>query len=295
MKLRSESISENLRKFYFKKGWTHSEVRQYLSDHFSVKVSLRTLKYWKKNLKDPEWQHPTIPEPPFRKKMTEQDEKKIVSLRKHTGWSGKKIRAVHNIDLCENTIKKTIRKHGLSRGSKIENRRIHWVKWQRPYPNTLWQVDSRKTEDESGWVIEAIDDCSRFCPGIYPTKNLTTRKLTFFLERIMKIHGKPYELLTDNGSENGGVSDNSQFDKWCEIQGIKHRRSKPHKPTTLGKVERFHQTVQNELPYCNNDLELFRYRYNHIRPHESLRMKTPAEVHFSLRIKIEGMHLRDKW
>ena len=68
--------------------------------------------------------------------------------------------------------------------------------------------------------------------------------------------------------------------------GIKHIRSKVHKPTTAGKVERFHQTVQKELPYCNNDFEMFRYRYNHIRPHSSLHMKTPAQVHFSLKVKL---------
>ena len=78
------------------------------------------------------------------------------------------------------------------------------------------------------------------------------------------------------------------------IKRIKHIRSRVHKPTTAGKVERFHQTVQNELPYCNNDFEMFRYRYNHIRPHGSLHMKTPAEVYFSLQIRIYGNQINEK-
>ena len=71
---------------------------------------------------------------------------------------------------------------------------------------------------------------------------------------------------------------------------IKNVRFHCHKPTTMGKVERFHQTVTQELPYCNGDYELFRYRYNHIRPHMSLHYKTPAEVYFDLqqRLKMTG-------
>lgn len=59
---------------------------------------------------------------------------------------------------------------------------------------------------------------------------------------------------------------NSEFDKWCKEKGIKHILSKIHKPTTAGKIERFHGTHKGEIGYCNEDYELFRYRYNHIRP-----------------------------
>ena len=93
--------------------------------------------------------------------------------------------------------------------------------------------------------------------------------------------------MSDNGKEFGGTSKHSEFDNWCKKWGIKHIRSRVHKPTTAGKVERHHQTMQNELPFCNNDLELFRYRYNHIRPHQSLNMKTPAEIYFDLQVRLK--------
>ncbi len=64
--------------------------------------------------------------------------------------------------------------------------------------------------------------------------------------------------------------------------GIKHIRSRVHKPTTTGKIEGHHLTFINEIHFCGGDLEMFRYRYNHIRPHRSLFMKTPAEVYFDL-------------
>ena len=56
-----------------------------------------------------------------------------------------------------------------------------------------------------------------------------------------------------------------------------------HKPTTVGKVSAIQKTIEIELPYCNNDTELWRYRYNHLRPHESLRGLTPATVYFQFK------------
>ncbi|MBI5798151.1 IS481 family transposase, partial [Candidatus Woesearchaeota archaeon] len=37
------------------------------------------------------------------------------------------------------------------------------------------------------------------------------------------MHGKPREILTDNGSEFGGTGKGkNQFDKWCKRRGIEH-------------------------------------------------------------------------
>ena len=280
---------------YFTNGWTHSEVKKYLSDHFSIKVCLRTLKYWKKRLKDPCWEHPKKPSPPRRKHLTEEEESKIILLRTRTGWGPKKIVSTGIVKVSHNTVRRVIKKNGLSRGNKIENKRLHWLKWQRAYPNDLWQIDSWQRPDGK-WVIDVIDDRSRFCLDIGLIDNLTTENLISFLEKVIKIHGKPKKILTDNGAENGLKSKNSKFDVWCWIMGIDHDRTRPYHPTTTGKVERFHQTEQQELFFCNNDPELFRLRYNHFRPHESLDGKTPAEVYFSLKVMISnGKFKNGKW
>lgn len=295
MKLRNKLISNKLRKFYFANHWTHAEVKQYLLDHFSVRVCLRTLKYWKKSLKDPVWQHPVTPTPPVQRKVKQSDKGRVISLRKRTAWGAEKLIKVEKIDFSSRTVRRIIKRAGLSGGSKIENKRIHWVKWQRAHPDSLWQIDSWQLPSGK-WVIDIIDDCSRFCPGICVVDSLTTDNLVLFLENTIKIHGKPREILTDNGAENGQKSKESKFDQWCDKTGIKHIRSRVHKPTTAGKVERFHQTVKRELPYCNNDFELFRYRYNHIRPHASLHMKTPAQVYFSLQTRLNVSEIKDeKW
>jgi transposase InsO family protein len=71
-------------------------------------------------------------------------------------------------------------------------------------------------------------------------------------------------------------------------------------PLILKDLRKFYfelNWTQNEIDFCNGDLELFRYRYNHIRPHQSLNMKTPAEAYFNLqnRLKESTKKKAQKW
>ncbi len=296
MKLRNPIIVAELRKFYFDNEWSHSEIREYLNNHYMLEVSIRTLKRWKKLLVDPDWKGPKTPSPPVPLvKLTQEQLLKICTLRKKTGWGALPLKYIFKLDISESTYRRIIKANGFSRGSKIENKRIHWVKWQREHPDSLWQLDGHK-DDKGNWLFPIIDDCSRYCIGIKRFKTLTTEVVTNYLEQLFKIHGIPRELLTDNGTEFGGLCKNSQFDQWCEKWKVKHIRTTPKKPTTTGKVERHHLTFNNEIKFCNGDIDLFRYRYNQIRPHRSLHMRTPAEVYFSLQIRIKGIGFKQaKW
>lgn len=296
MKLKNPIIICELRKFYLKNNWKHEEVQKYLADHHSILVCIRTLKYWKKCLSNNSWQGPIVPKPPTPPvKATQEQILRICKLRKKTGWGALPLKHIFKFEVSESTYKRIIKANGLSRGSKIENKRIHWVKWQRNHPDSLWQLDGHKN-DAGNWLLPVIDDCSRYCTGLKEFETLTTEIVTSYLEELFKIHGVPRELLTDNGSEFGGLCRTSQFDQWCKIKGIKHIRSRVHKPTTTGKVERHHLTFINEIRFCEEDIELFRYRYNHIRPHRSLCMKTPAQVYFDLQIRIKGIRFnQSKW
>ena len=296
MKLKNNILIKELRRWYGH-GWSHKEVKAYLVEHHSTEVSIRTLKRWKQCLRNKHWQGPKFPKPPIPKlKATQEQILRICILRKKTGWGALPLKHIFNFDFSESTHKRIIKANGLSRGSKIENKRVHWVKWQRDHPDSLWQLDGSEEPDGS-WVLPVIDDCSRYCFGIKRFKSLTTKKLTKYLESLFKIHGVPREILTDNGSENGGTSKNSEFDEWCKKWNVIHIRSRVHKPTTAGKVERYHLTRQQEIAFCKGDLELFRYRYNHIRPHRSLEMKTPADVYFDLqqRIKTSQEKSKEMW
>jgi hypothetical protein len=76
------------------------------------------------------------------------------------------------------------------------------------------------------------------------------------------------------------------FDRICRENGITHRLTAPYSPTTTGKIERLHQTLQAELlephgPFASIEalqtaLDAWRGEYNGDRPHQSLAMAFPA-------------------
>ena len=164
----------------------------------------------------------------------------------------------------------------------MEGIKLKWVRFERPYPNDMWQIDGDENNDGT-WRVPVEDDCSRFCLGVYEIPHNTTQAMIAILEDCIQRHGKPKQILTDNGPEFGGTSKDSDFDKWCEKHEIIHIRSGIHKPTTVGKVSAIQRTIQAELPHWKGDLELWRMMYNHERPHESLRGLTPAVVYFQFK------------
>ena len=141
-------------------------------------------------------------------------------------------------------------------------------------------MDISDQKIEGRYCFAVIDDCSRYCLGLFALNRVSTNVIIQILDTLFKTHGKPREILTDNGSVFGLRSKHSKFDRALNRRGIKHIRTAIHSPTTSGKIERFFQTLSKEFAFCNKDAELFRMRYNHFRPHTSLGNKTPAEVYF---------------
>ncbi|MCX6502196.1 MAG: integrase core domain-containing protein, partial [Microbacterium sp.] len=67
---------------------------------------------------------------------------------------------------------------------------------------------------------------------------------------------------------------------------VKHRRTRPFRPQTNGKVERFNRTLSDEWAYAKpyrSEAEREAaytdrlHHYNHHRPHTALEGSTPAE------------------
>jgi hypothetical protein len=76
------------------------------------------------------------------------------------------------------------------------------------------------------------------------------------------------------------------FDKICRENGIVHRLTPPRTPSANGKVERFHRTLRHEFlggqifpgfEPAQKALSAWVESYNHDRPHQSLKMATPAQ------------------
>lgn len=268
---------------------SYKECRIILESKFKKKLGLRTLKYWWKRFNgDDQWDLRDIPQRPkkLQVKFSEEERETVINLRKSQIYSAYQLRIKlkeKGITMSEATIKRIIRKSGLSRGNKMEGMRLSWVFFERPDPNYMWQIDGTQLGD-GRWILPVIDDHSRYCIAVIVCDSMDTETVTKFLEQCIAQHGKPRQILTDNGSEFGGPRGwDSMFDKWCEKQGIEHLRSRVREPTTVGKVSAIQQTIMRELPACNYDLEKWRMRYNHERPHRSLHGLTPAIVYFQFK------------
>jgi transposase InsO family protein len=89
-------------------------------------------------------------------------------------------------------------------------------------------------------------------------------------------------LLSDNGS--GYVS--RAFRDYLNLVEIRHIRAAPYHPQTNGKLERYHQSIKQEVNQVSNevpgDLEVaiagFVDYYNHRRYHKALGNVTPDDV-----------------
>ena len=77
------------------------------------------------------------------------------------------------------------------------------------------------------------------------------------------------------------------FEAICREHGIEHLLTQPRSPTTTGKIERFHRSLRAEflsnkpaftnLKTAQQALDEWVDEYNTNRPHQSLKMATPAQ------------------
>ena len=278
---------EEIRKEFFKlknKGFSYSQCKRILKAQFDYELSLRTLKRWKHKLEYQSWnlldnsRRPKL----IHTKVTKEIESDIIKLRKKTGWGCNKLKTqLPDINISARTINVILNKNNLCKNTKNKGKQKKWVRWQRQHPNSLWQIDHTDEQNKFNcYTLSVLDDCSRYSLALVKLNNVTTDVVTNVLDSLIKKHGKPKQILTDNGGAYGLNSKHSRFDRWCKKRGIQHIRTKVHSPTTNGKVERLFKTIDEEIEFCDNNLEMFRMRYNHFRPHSSLDNKTPAGVYF---------------
>lgn len=278
---------EEIRREFFKlkqRGFSYRKCRALLQGQFEYQVSVRTLKRWSARLDTGNWDLRDESRRPIRIscKVSPEIIKQVICLRQKTGWGQDKLKHhLPELGISATTIKRIIKERGLARKVKLRGRRIKWVRWQRKHTNSLWQVDHTDEQDATDcYTLSVLDDCSRYSLALVKLNRVTTNVVTAILDGLIRKHGKPREILTDNGSAYGGKSKHSRFDRWCKRQSIKHIRARVHSPTTCGKVERLFKTMDDELEFCGNDVERFRLRYNHFRPHSSLHGQSPAHVYF---------------
>lgn len=145
------------------------------------------------------------------------------------------------------------------------------------------------------YLVCVIDSCSRiaWAEVIDDIKSLT---VTFAVLRCLNYMVEDYEIkfaevLTDNGPEFGPrfskAKDQHPFERLLKELEITHRYTRPYRPQTNGKVERFWRTLNEDLinethfesiEAFKNELFQYLLYYNTMRPHQGIDGKTPSEV-----------------
>jgi transposase InsO family protein len=151
---------------------------------------------------------------------------------------------------------------------------------------TTGRASGTTTPSGMGWeaVHVAVDDYSRLAyVEVLPDEKAHTaiaflrRALAFFAGHTIRVE----RVMTDNGSPY--ISHAHAIA--CRQLGIRHLRTRPYRPQTNGKAERFIQTLLREWAYGRAyrtsaeraaALPAWLHHYNFTRPHGSLSHRPPA-------------------
>ncbi len=196
------------------------------------------------------------------------------------------------------TIKKTLDEEEIPL-VKVERKRRRGADqirhFERARPMQLWQSDITSyvlaRHSQRVYLTVFMDDHSRYVVAW----NLQLRQTGQFvvdclLNGIQKF-GKPEEVLTDQGRQYFTWRGKGDFQKLLDKEGIRHVVSRSHHPQTLGKCERFWETVSREfwirakpqdLKDAQERFEHFINHYNHFRPHQGLNGMVPADRFFEV-------------
>jgi transposase InsO family protein len=233
---------------------------------------------------------------------TPQETEALIAQLRRLRWASTKIAAA--LDLATSTVCAVLRRQGLHRLSRLEppeppNR------YCRRHPGELIHIDIKKlgrfdrpghrvtgrqagyrATYKAGWdaVHVAVDDTSRLAyVEILDDERATTsvgflrRAIAWFATQAITVE----RVMTDNGT---GYRSKAHAAAIADLE-IKHLRTRPYRPRTNGKAERFIKTLQAEWAYAASyqnhhqraaALGPWLEYYNWKRPHSALGHKPPA-------------------
>lgn len=145
------------------------------------------------------------------------------------------------------------------------------------------------------YLLCVIDDYSRLA-WAEVMEDITALTTMFTAMRCMQMLKQEFkilfeEIIADNGPEFGpSISENKQnhpFERMLMETGIKRRYTRPYRPQTNGKVERFWRTLKEDLiedtdfdslQELQDELLKYIVYYNWERPHQGIDGKKPIEM-----------------
>lgn len=141
------------------------------------------------------------------------------------------------------------------------------------------------------FAYAAVDDFSREAVACIRPKRSSPDAASFLEQVVETLPYRVETVMTDNDliftmRHAYNPDRKTRFQQACKSLGIAHWLTKPFRPQTNGKVERFFRTLDEECfrvrnPGCSElrikDLAEFVWYYNHQRTHLSLHGLTPIQ------------------
>jgi len=226
----------------------------------------------------------------------------VLALRaKHSSWGPDKLTRVIRRELLDDAPSRATVARILKAAGKVRSRRPRVRVWhvdERPQievqsPNDLWTMDFKGWwKAKNGQRCEPLtvrDAMSRMMLAVVLVASSNAATVRKVLEKLFRTHGVPKAMLVDNGSPwinaraRGGLT---KLSAWLVSLGIRLYRSRLGSPQDNGGHERMHRDLDElslnpaksrraQQPECDR----WRMEFNHVRPHDALGGKTPAEVY----------------
>jgi transposase InsO family protein len=230
---------------------------------------------------------------------------KIVARRRENPEHGVRrirddLRRQEGLEVSAEKVRTVVNDAGLGNPPPQPRRRPPGVRrFERSCPNAMWQIDIFTFQLKRMYpvyLIGILDDHSRYLTGWGLFRQQNADAVLEVLKGSIGQWGAPREILSDNGRQFVAWRGQSRFQKVLRQQGVQHVRSAPQHPMTLGKIERFWQTIWREFleeavfasfaDACRR-LEHWIHYYNHQRPHQGLDGACPADRFYGIADDVE--------
>ena len=246
--------------------------------------------------------------PKWKSRRTSSETETLVLFHRENGTNRYEIYKLLEKELGQatpkpSTIYQIMKRHGVNRlrpAMEEKKRRIIKEKAGELGHADCYHIarDTILGEHRDLYLVCILDDCTRIAWAelVEDIKSLTVMFAT--LRCLNRIHERWKirfeQMLTDNGPEFGkkGVAhpEEHAFSRLMMEMGIKHLHTRPYRPQTNGKVERFWRTLNEDLiegttfesvKEFEDELGQYLLYYNTMRPHQGLNGETPENFNSS--------------
>jgi transposase InsO family protein len=168
----------------------------------------------------------------------------------------------HGMTVSRATIARTLTRSGAVTAAPSKRPKSSYLRFEAAMPNETWQSDfthyrlstpeGRPGNDTE--IITWLDDHSRYALHVSAHQRVTAKTVLETFRQTADLHGYPATTLTDNGmvytvrlAGHGRQGGKNAFEAELRRLDIVQKNSRPSRPTTCGKVERFQQTMKKWL------------------------------------------------